>query len=85
MRYGIGLLAWAIERDPELLACAINAGPDLIAVSFEAPAGWPERVRDAGIATATQVYDVAMARQAHETGVQILVARGSEGHWTFAR
>ncbi len=41
VRYGIGLLAWAIERDPELLACAINAGPDLIAVSFGAPEGWP--------------------------------------------
>jgi nitronate monooxygenase len=79
VRYGIGLLAWAIERDPELLACAITAGPDLIAVSFGAPEGWPDRVRDAGIATATQVYDVAMAQQAQETGVEILVARGSEG------
>jgi len=78
-RYGIGLLAWAIERDPELLACAITARPDLIAVSFGAPEGWADRVREAGIATATQVYDVAMARQAQEIGVEILVARGSEG------
>ncbi len=55
VRYGIGLLAWAIERDPELLDCALTAGPDLIAVSFGAPEGWPERVRDAGITTATHI------------------------------
>jgi NAD(P)H-dependent flavin oxidoreductase YrpB (nitropropane dioxygenase family) len=30
-------------------------------------AGWPVRVRDAGIATATQVYDVSMARHAQES------------------
>ena len=77
VRYGIGLLAWAIERDPELLDCAITASPDLIAVSFGAPEGWPECVRAAGIATATQVYDVAMAQHAQETGVEILVAQAT--------
>lgn len=79
LRFGIGLLSWAIDREPTLLDAAIAAEPALIAVSFGAPKGWPDRVRDAGIATATQVYDVSMARQAEQTGVEILVARGCEG------
>jgi nitronate monooxygenase len=79
LRFGIGLLSWAIEREPKLLDAAIAAGPALIAVSFGAPDGWPDRVRDEGIATATQIYDVSMARQAEDTGVEILVARGCEG------
>jgi nitronate monooxygenase len=79
VRFGIGLLAWAVEREPELLNAAVTAGPDLIAVSFGDPQGWPERVRDAGIATATQVYDVATARRAEELGIDVLIARGSEG------
>jgi nitronate monooxygenase len=77
--FGVGLLAWAVERDPTLLEVAIAARPRLIAVSFGDPAGWPDVVRDAGIATATQVYDAITARRAEEAGIDLLVARGSEG------
>ncbi len=42
VRYGIGLLAWAIERDPELPVAAIAAGPELIASASERP--WDGRV-----------------------------------------
>jgi len=79
VRFGIGLLAWAVEREPELLDAAVAVGPELIAVSFGDPQGWPGRVHDVGITTSTQVYDVAMARRAEERGINVLIARGSEG------
>jgi nitronate monooxygenase len=79
VRFGIGLLAWAIERDPSLLDAAITASPTLVSVSFGAPGGWVSRLHDAGIPAATQVYDVSMAGQAADAGVDVIVARGSEG------
>ena len=33
-RFGIGLMAWALERRPELLDAAIEANPFLISISF---------------------------------------------------
>lgn len=78
-RFGIGLIAWAVERNPELLDAAIDARPTLIAVSFGDPDGWPERAKRKGITTATQVYDVATAGRAQQAGIDVLVARGSEG------
>jgi nitronate monooxygenase len=78
-RFGIGLLDWAVERDPELLDVAIGRGPSLVSVSFGDEWSWVDRVRDAGIATATQVYDAETAVRAVEAGIDVLVARGGEG------
>ncbi len=78
-RFGVGLIAWALEREPGLLDAAIDSGPVLISVSFGDGWSWAEQVRDAGVTTATQVYDVETARRAVDAGVEILVARGSEG------
>jgi nitronate monooxygenase len=79
VRFGVGLLAWALQRDRELLDVAIGSGASLISVSFGDEWSWVEQVHDAHIATATQVYDVATARRAHDAGVDVLVARGGEG------
>ena len=79
VRFGIGLIAWAVEREPELLAVAIAAQPTLLSVSFGAVTGWPERACAAGIMTAAQVYDRASARRAREAGIDVIVARGREG------
>ncbi|HXQ62795.1 MAG TPA: nitronate monooxygenase [Acidimicrobiales bacterium] len=79
VRFGIGLIAWAVTGDPELLAAAVDAGPALISVSFADDWSWVERVHDAGIAAATQVYDTETAVRAYEAGVDVLVARGGEG------
>src|SRR5581483_11007006 len=37
-RFGIGLMAWALEARPELLDAAIQARPFLISISFGSPA-----------------------------------------------
>jgi len=79
IRFGIGLLSWAVEREPTLLDAAIDAGPVLVSVSFGAPGPWINRLHDAGIAAATQVYDIDMAQQAAAGGIDLIVARGSEG------
>jgi nitronate monooxygenase len=79
VRFGIGLLAWAVEREPALLDAAVDAAPLLVSVSFGYPDSWIARLHDAGILAATQVYDVATARRAEGEGVDVVVARGSEG------
>jgi nitronate monooxygenase len=77
--FGIGLLDWALARQPALLDAALRAAPELISVSFGDDWRWIRRVRDAGIVTATQVFDVAEARRAASAGIDVLVTRGAEG------
>nr|WP_271035794.1 nitronate monooxygenase [Mycolicibacterium hassiacum] len=77
--FGIGLVHWVTEREPELLETALAARPDLLAVSFGTDWGWVRRAHEQGIRTATQVADVTAARRAADAGVDVLVARGAEG------
>ncbi len=79
VRFGIGLIDWAIQRDPALLHAAIAACPALISVSFGDDWSWVAPARGAGIVTAAQVYDRDEARRAADAGVEVVVARGSEG------
>ena len=78
-RFGIGLVDWVMRTEAGLLEEALAARPVLLSVSFGSDWSWVGKARDAGIATATQVYDAAGARQAVDAGVDILIARGSEG------
>jgi nitronate monooxygenase len=78
-RFGIGLVDWVMRDEPGLLEDALAARPALLSVSFGTDWWWAERARDAGIPTATQVYDTDGARRAADAGIDILVARGSEG------
>jgi nitronate monooxygenase len=78
-RFGIGLLDWAVAREPALLDAALSTSPVLLCVSFGDEWSWVPRARDAGIVTATQIFDVAGARRAENAGVEVLVARGAEG------
>ncbi|OBJ08315.1 nitronate monooxygenase family protein [Mycobacterium sp. 1465703.0] len=78
-RFGIGMVDWVMRNEPGLLEDALAARPALLSVSFGTEWSWVEKAHDAGIPTATQVYDSIGARQAADAGVDILVARGSEG------
>ncbi len=79
VRFGVGLIAWALERDPALLEAALRSGPDLISVSFGSDWSWVDEVHRAGLVAAAQVCDVETAVRASEAGVDVLVARGGEG------
>ena len=77
--FGIGLIDWAIRRDPRILEAAIVARPVLLSVSFGEDWSWVDAVRSAGIVAATQIYDSDQARRAADAGIEIIVARGAEG------
>lgn len=80
--FGIGLVAWVLERRPKLLEIAIAAKPKLISISFGDPAPYAARVRDAGILLCAQVQSRMWAQTALDGGVDMLVAQGTEagGH-----
>jgi nitronate monooxygenase len=78
-RFGIGLVDWVMRNEAGLLEDALAARPALLSVSFGTDWSWVAKARDAGIPTVTQVYDSVGARKAVDAGVDILVARGSEG------
>ena len=78
-KFGIGLVDWVMRDQAGLLEDALAAGPALLSVSFGTDWSWVAKAHDAGIATVTQVYDSLGARRAVDAGVDILVARGSEG------
>lgn len=78
-RYGIGLVDWVMRRQSGLLDDALAARPALLSISFGSDLSWVSAARDAGIPTATQVYDAEDARRAADAGVDVLVARGAEG------
>jgi len=77
--FGIGLLDWALARQPQLLDAAIAASPVLISVSFGDAWPWATSVQEAGIVAAAQVSCVEVARSAADAGLDVLVARGAEG------
>ncbi|MES1188222.1 MAG: nitronate monooxygenase [Myxococcales bacterium] len=82
VRFGIGLMTWAIEKRPELLDAAIEARPFALTLSFGDAAPYAERIRDAGIQLVCQVQDLKSALVAERAGASLLVAQGTEagGH-----
>jgi nitronate monooxygenase len=77
--YGVGLMAWAQPEAPWQLEAVLDLKPALVSVSFGGLTGPVERLRDAGILTATQVCSLPDLDTAHEAGVDVLVVRGAEG------
>lgn len=81
-RFGIGLMAWAIAKRPELLQAAIQTQPFLIAISFGSPEPYVELIHQYGIYLATQVHSQKEAIHAARIGADLIVAQGTEagGH-----
>jgi nitronate monooxygenase len=77
--FGIGLLAWLLDHQPDLLEAALTTRPALVSVSFGDCASYLQRVRDAGVVAVTQVGTVDEARRAVDAGADVVVARGGEG------
>ena len=77
--FGIGLVDWVIRKEPKLLDAALAARPVVVSVSFGTDLSWVRCAHEAGIAAATQVYNSGEAQRAQDAGIDLLVARGSEG------
>jgi nitronate monooxygenase len=77
--FGIGLVDWVTASQPDLLTTALDARPALLCVSFGETWDWVQRAHDAGVIAATQVSDLASAERAVDAGVDVVIARGSEG------
>ena len=80
--FGIGLVAWVLEKRPSLLDLAIAAEPKLISISFGDPSPYAARIREAGILFSSMVQSRKWAQVALHAGVDVLVAQGTEagGH-----
>lgn len=80
--FGIGLVAWVLERRPALLDIAIAAKPRLVSISFGNPAPYVPALHAAGIFVASQVQSRRWAEIALDARVDLLVVQGSEagGH-----
>jgi nitronate monooxygenase len=77
--FGIGLIAWVAAAKQAMVEAAIAARPALLSLSFGEYARHIDAAHAAGILVVTQAGTVDDARQAVEAGVDIVVARGSEG------
>lgn len=77
--YGIGLLAWALEKDQTPLEATLESDAALVSVSFGSFEEPLRRLRAAGKRVTTQVGTLEEARRAEAAGVDFIVARGREG------
>lgn len=85
--WGIGMVAWGVERDPDMFACALDSRPTVVSVGFGDWAAdphptWIAAAHRAGAAAITQVATVDEARLAARAGLDAIVVRGLEagGH-----
>ncbi len=77
--FGIGLMAWALAAAPEQLDAVLDTRPALASVSFGDITPYVRPLQEAGIVVAAQVGTSDEAAQAEQCGVDLVVARGSEG------
>jgi len=80
--FGIGLVAWALQKRPELLQIALDAKPKLVSISFGDASPWVAALQDAGILVSCQIQNRHWAQVALDAGVDFLIAQGTEagGH-----
>ena len=80
--FGVGLMIWTLDDQPDLFEATVAAQPSLVSMSFGDPGPYVGPLHDAGIAVAAQVNTVADVHRAVDAGVDVLVAQGTEagGH-----
>jgi nitronate monooxygenase len=84
--FGVGLLAWSLPDQRSVLDLLLGDSDDhrwqrpaLVSVSFGVYGPYVGPLQEAGITVATQAGTVADALAAEDAGVDLVVARGSEG------
>ncbi|WP_433166591.1 NAD(P)H-dependent flavin oxidoreductase [Kribbella sp. CA-247076] len=80
--YGVGLMAWSVKAHPEHLDAVLELRPALVSLSFGDYAPYVGMLQQEGIVVAMQAGTIADAREAIDSGVDVIVARGAEagGH-----
>jgi nitronate monooxygenase len=80
--FGVGLVHWVLEAQPELLPVALAAQPALLSVSFGDTWHWVRHAHSEGVLAAAQVSDLRSSHRAVDAGIDVVVARGAEagGH-----
>jgi nitronate monooxygenase len=81
-RVGIGFILWALERNPAALDVALEARPAAIMLSFGDPSPFTSRIKEAGCRIICQVQTLAQAKEAADSGADIIIAQGRDagGH-----
>jgi len=77
--YGIGLMAWALDKNPAQLDAVVESDARLVSVSFGAFEEPVRRLKECGKIVTTQVGNLDDSRRAEGAGVDFVVARGAEG------
>jgi nitronate monooxygenase len=82
IKFGIGLLGWAIQAEPAIFEAALAARPFLVSISAGDFTPYVKRLQAAGILVATQVHNREEALAAQSAGVDLIAAQGTEagGH-----
>lgn len=77
--FGVGLQAWALELNPGQEAAVLESQASLVSLCYGSYEGRLTKFKDAGMLVATVVGNELEARNAAESGVDLLIVRGAEG------
>lgn len=77
--FGVGLMAWTLAQDRGPFEATLAAAPALVSVGFGDYEPYVEPLQAAGVVVATQAGTLDEAKAAEQAGVDLVVARGSEG------
>ncbi len=79
---GIGFITWSLKKQPQLLDAVLARKPVAVFLSFDNPAPFAARIKDAGVALICQIQTRRDAEQAIACGTDVIVAQGAEagGH-----
>jgi nitronate monooxygenase len=75
-RVGVGFILWALEKNPQALDVALDAKPAAVMLSFGDPTPFTARIKYAGCKSICQVQSLSQAKQAADTGADIIIAQG---------
>jgi nitronate monooxygenase len=81
-RVGCGFITWSLRKQPQLLDLVLAHAPAAVMLSFDSPEPFAKSVKESGAQLICQVQSMARAREAVDSGADIIIAQGGEagGH-----
>ncbi len=77
-RVGVGVILWALEKNPSALDVALDARPAAIMLSFGDPTPFTGRIKSTGCKIICQVQTLAQAKEAAAAGADVIIAQGRD-------